>query len=73
MVNCADFRNCSDAVDPLDSLVHRLLVKTEDVNNSLLNAVDLLFGDGDGSAGLAPSLCFSIPVRNQVSGSINAS
>ena len=56
MVNSVNLRNCSDAVDPFDSLVHRFLVKTEDVHNTLLNAVDLLFGDGDGSAGFALDL-----------------
>ena len=60
VVNCANLWNCSDAVDPVDSLVHRLLVKTEDIYNTLLSAIDLLLCDSDSSTCLALDLLDSL-------------
>ena len=48
MVNLAYLRNSADAFDPLESLVHAVLVVSEDVYYTLV----VLLGYGDGGAGL---------------------
>ena len=53
VINLSGFRNGGDALNPVESLLHRLLVCSEDVNSSDAGAVVLLLlGDGNGGSGL---------------------
>ena len=52
VINLSGFRNGGDALDPVESLLHTLLVCSEDVDSSDAGAVVLLLlGDGNGGSG----------------------